>query len=205
MLSMHKVFITYHHKNDQLAKEELLDLNDRHRIFIDKSVHAGDIPDDLDDQTIRRIIRDDYLRDSTVTILLVGTETKGRKHVDWEVYSSMFDGTVNKKSGILVINLPSTGCTMFTASHGSREKQRVYPEVSDWVSVDTRAEYERRYPYMPDRIVDNLLAGDARVSVVPWAKALDPDHLAFLVEATFADREQCNYDLSRGLRRHNSP
>ena len=191
MLSMHKVFITYHHKNDQLAKEELLDLNDRHRIFIDKSVHAGDIPDDLDDQTIRRIIRDDYLRDSTVTILLVGTETKGRKHVDWEVYSSMFDGTVNKKSGILVINLPSTGCTLGTASHGNREKQRVYPEVSDWVSIDTRAGYERRYPYLPDRIVDNLLAGDARVSVVPWAKAFNPDYLAFLVEATFADREQC--------------
>ena len=202
---MHKVFITYHHKNDQLAKEQLLDLNNRHRIFIDKSVHAGDISDDLDDQAIRRIIRDDYLRDSTVTILLVGTKTKGRKHVDWEVYSSMFDGTVNTKSGILVINLPSTGCTLGFASHGSREKQRVYPEVSDWVSVDTRAEYERRYPYMPDRIVDNLLAGDARVSVVPWAKALNPDHLAFLVEATFADREQCKYDLSRGLRRHNSP
>ena len=202
---MHKVFITYHHKNDQLAKEQLLDLNARHRIFIDKSVHAGDISDDLDDQAIRRIIRDEYLRDSTVTILLVGTETKGRKHVDWEVYSSMFDGTVNKKSGILVINLPSTGCTLFTASHGSQEKQRVYPEVSDWVRVNTRAEYERRYPYMPDRIVDNLLAGDARVSVVPWGKVLNPDHLAFLVESTFADREQCNYDLSRGLRRHNSP
>ncbi len=202
---MHKVFITYHHKNDQSAKERLLALNERHSIFVDKSVHAGDISDDLDDEAIRRIIRDQYLRDSTVTILLVGTETKGRKHVDWEVYSSMFDGTVNTKSGILVINLPSTGCTLGTASHGDPEKARVYPEVSDWVSVDTRTEYERRYPYLPDRIVDNLLARDARVSVVPWAKAIDPDRLAFLIEATFADREQCKYDLSRRLRRHNSP
>ena len=202
---MHKVFITYHHKNDQLAKEQLLKLNDRHSIFIDKSVHAGDISDDLDDEAIRRIIRDDYLRDSTVTILLVGTETKARKHVDWEVYSSMFDGTVNTKSGILVINLPSTGCTLCTAAHGDPEKARIYPEFSDWVTIDTRTEYQRRYPHMPDRIVDNLLARDARISVVPWAKATDPDHLAFLIEATFADREQCNYDLSRGLRRHNSP
>ena len=202
---MHKVFITYHHKNDQLAKEQLLQLNNRHSIFIDKSVHAGDVSDDLDDEAIRRIIRDDYLRDSTVTILLVGTETKGRKHVDWEVYSSMFDGTVNTKSGILVINLPSTGCTLGNASHGSLEKTRIYPEVPDWVTIDTRTEYQRRYPHMPDRIVDNLLARDARISVVPWAKAIDPDHLAFLIEATFADREQCKYDLSRGLRRHNSP
>ena len=175
------------------------------RIFIDKSVHAGDISDDLDDESIRRIIRDDYLRDSTVTILLVGTETKGRKHVDWEVYSSMFDGTVNSKSGILVINLPSTGCTLGTASHGDAERTRIYPEVSDWVNVNTRTEYQRRYPYLPERIVDNLLAPDARVSVGPWAKAIDPSRVAFLIEATFADREQCKYDLSRGLRRHNSP
>ncbi len=202
---MHRVFITYHHKNDQGSKETLLNLNAKHSIFIDKSVHAGDISDDLDDEAIRRIVRDDYLRDSTVTILLVGTETKGRKHVDWEVYSSMFDGTVNTKSGILVINLPSTGCTLGTASHGVREKKQVYAEVSDWVSVDTRTEYERRYPHMPDRIVDNLLAPEARVSVVPWAKANNPDHLAFLIEATFADRAKCKYDLKRGLRRHNSP
>ena len=202
---MHKVFITYHHQNDQCAKEELLALNERHSIFIDKSVHAGDISDDLDDESIRRVIRDDYLRDSTVTILLVGKETKGRKHVDWEVYSSMFDGTVNTKSGILVINLPCTESTSFTASHGESEKARVYPEVSNWMNVDSRAEYQRRYPYMPDRIVDNLLAPDARVSVVPWAKAIDPDILYFLIEATFADRKQCKYDLSREMRRHNSP
>ena len=202
---MHKVFITYHHKNDQSAKEQLLAVNERHSIFIDKSVHTGDISDDLDAEAIRRIIRDQYLRDSTVTILLVGTETKGRKHVDWEVYSSMFDGTVNTKSGILVINLPSTGSTYFTASHGDAEKTRVYPEVSSWMNVDTKAEYERRYPYMPDRIIDNLLAPNARVSVVPWNKAIDPGRLAFLIEATFADREQCKYDLSRELRRHNSP
>ena len=202
---MHKVFITYHHKNDQHAKEQLLDLNDRHSIFIDKSVHAGDISDDLDDEAIRRIIRDDYLRDSTVTILLVGTETKGRKHVDWEVYSSMFDGTVNTKSGILVINLPSTGSTRGTTGHGTPEKTRIYPEVTNWVSIDTKAEYQGRYPYMPDRIVDNLLAPNARISVVPWAKAINSDHLRFLIEATFADRLECKYDLGRGLRRNNSP
>ena len=104
---MHKVFITYHHANDSWAKEELLRINERHALFIDKSVHAGDILPDLPDETIRRTIRDQYLRDSTVTILIVGTATWGRKHVDWELYSSMIDGTVNKRSGILVVNLPS--------------------------------------------------------------------------------------------------
>ena len=202
---MHKVFITYHHDNDQAFKEVLLNLNARHSIFVDKSVHAGDISDNLDDQAIRGIIRDDYLRDSTVTILLVGTETKGRKHVDWEVYSSMFDGTVNTKSGILVINLPSTGCELCTAAHGTREQASLYPEISHWTTIRARAEYERRYPFMPDRVLDNLVAPNARVSVVPWNKATHHGNLRFLIEATFADRQQCTYDLHRRLRRSNSP
>src|ERR1039458_9830328 len=94
----HKVFISYHHENDQTYKEVLTLINDVHKIFIDGSVDVGEIDDDLDDQAIRRIIRDDYLQDSTVTIVLVGTETKKRKHVDWEIYSSMYDGAVNKQS-----------------------------------------------------------------------------------------------------------
>lgn len=72
---MHKVFITYHHANDSWAKEEHLRINEQRALFIDLSVHAGDISPVLPDETIRRPIRDQYLRDSTVTILLVGTVT----------------------------------------------------------------------------------------------------------------------------------
>jgi hypothetical protein len=97
---MHKVFISYHHRNDQWYKEWLLHINRIYPIFIDASVDISDVPDYLDDQTIRQRIRDDYLRDSTVTIVLVGTETKRRKHIDWEIYSSMRDGLVNKRSGM---------------------------------------------------------------------------------------------------------
>ena len=171
---MHKVFITYHHYNDQEYKEALLALNENHKIFVDKSVHTGGISDDLESQSIRRIIRDNYLRDSTVTILLVGTKTWGRKHVDWELYSSMIDGSVNKKSGILVVNLPSTGTNHFTAPHGDAEKLSVHPECTDWGKVSAQAEYMRRYPCMPARIIDNLMKKEALVSVVPWKKAFRP-------------------------------
>ena len=82
---MHKVFISYHHLNDQGYKENLVRFGEENQIFIDGSVDTGDISDDLPSQTIREIIRDDYLRDSTVTIVLVGTSTKGRKHIDWEI------------------------------------------------------------------------------------------------------------------------
>ena len=200
----HRVFISYHHANDENYKEELLLLNLMHEIFLDWSVDTGDIDDDLTDERIRELIRDEYLRDSTVTILLVGTETKGRKHVDWEIYSSMYDGRVNKKSGILVINLPITGCTYYWTTH-LREKEIVYPEVTDWQSIDTRGEYERLYPHMPARIIDNLLNKDAKISVTSWDKvANSPQILAFLIEATHKDRTACEYDLSRPMRRANA-
>ena len=72
---MHKVFISYYHKDDQWYKDELVKLGTRNSIFIDESVDTKNISDDLPDERIRQIIRDEYLRDSTVTILLAGTET----------------------------------------------------------------------------------------------------------------------------------
>lgn len=200
---MHKVFISYHHDNDQWAKDRLLVLNALHHIFIDKSVDTGDIDDDLPSETIRTKIRDEYLRDSTVTILLVGKETMFRKHVDWELYSSMRDGTINKKSGILVVMLPDIALDYYTVGHGDIEKRVVYPDTTSWTRISTRSEYEKRYPYMPDRIIDSLLKG-ASISVVKWDKiATSPETLKLLIEWTHKDRAECDYDLSRPMRRHN--
>ena len=201
---MHNVFISYHHDNDQYYKEELVALGRHFSAFVDRSVDTGDISEDLSDEAIRRRIRDEYLRQTTVTIVLVGTETKHRKHIDWEIHSSMYDGTVNRRSGIIVVNLPSTRCTSFTAAHDG-EKRIVYPDVRSWMSVDSRAEYEARYPFAPDRIIDNLLKTGVQISVVPWERIESrPDRLEFLVDAAFEYRKSCPYDLSRPMRRRNS-
>ncbi len=197
----HKVFISYHHSNDQAYKEGLIESD----IFIDASVDTGDIDEGLSDQAIRQKIRDEYLKDSSVTIVLVGTETKNRKHVDWEIYSSMYDGQVNKKSGVLVINLPSTGCTNFTAAHGDEEKKALYPSTSSWTTLKNRSDYEKRYPYVPPRIIDNLLKNGAKVSVTNWDNiADDAQKLKLLINLTYEDRAGCDYDLSTPMRRSNS-
>lgn len=198
---MHKVFISYYHKDDQWYKEALVKFGTTNSIFIDASVDTGDIPDYLPDERIREIIRDKYLRDSTVTIVLIGTETKRRKHIDWEIYSSMYDGAVNKKSGILIINLPGVSDRCSVAH--DYEKEIVYPNIKSWTSINTRAEYERRYPYMPDRIIDNLLEPEAKISVAPWNR-INETTLKFLIDAAFKDRARCVYDLSRPMRRANS-
>lgn len=201
-MSKHKVFISYHHKNDQWAKDRLIELNDKFDFFIDRSVNTGDIPDVWDDQHIRTEIRDNYLRDSTVTVLLVGEETKYRKHIDWELYSSMFDGMKNKKSGIVVIMLPSTKCTYCHAAH-SGEKKAIFANIDTWTTIDTRAEYERRFPYMPARIIDNLLASDVKISVANWDD-LTIDKLSILIDNAANDRASNQYDMSRQMKRKNS-
>ena len=202
---MHKVFISYHHANDQVYKDCLVRLGENHEVFIDRSVDTGDISDDLTDETIREKIRDEYLRDSTVTIVLVGQETKRRKHVDWEIYSSMIDGKINKKSGILVVSLPPIEANRSIYVSHSGEKKTVYPDIHEWETLTSRTEFESRYPYMPDRIIDNLVEPEAKVSVTSWSRFKDnPKNLRFLIDATFEDRSACDYDLRRSMRRNNS-
>lgn len=201
---MHKVFISYHHKNDQYYKDFLIETNKRSPIFIDGSVDSGEIDDNLTDQEIRRIIRDDYLKDTTVTILLVGTETKYRKHIDWEIFSSMIDGKVNKKSGLLVINLPSTGCQYFRASHGEEEKRTLHPSTTSWTTLKTRKEFDERFPCVPKRILDSIYNKGAKISIVNWDTISNNwAGLEMLIDLTFKDKNDCEYDFTEPMKRKN--
>ena len=210
---MHKVFISFHHKNDQDYKDYLVKWAEDNKVFIDGSVETGDISDELTDEEIRVKIRDEYLKDTTVTILLVGTETKYRKHIDWEIYSSMYDGKINKKSGIIVILLPSVKSDYCTAAHDG-EKEIIFGEINNWKSINTKTEYEVRYPYLPERIIDNLLNNNAKISVVNWNTLLEynsvtnsyilsQSKLKYMIEMAYEDKVYCEYDLSRPMRRRN--
>ena len=198
----HKVFISYHHSSDQRYKDALVEFGEKHDIFLDQSVNTGDISDHLTDEKIREMIRDEYLRDSSVTIVLVGTETKGRKHVDWEIYSSMIDGRVNKRSGILVVNLPTIDNKHAWAPHGAEEKRVVYPDKTNWQYWSGRGVFEEKFPSMPSRITDSLVKG-VKISVTQWGR-LTPERLRFLIDAAFANRRSCDYDLGAPMRRRNT-
>lgn len=206
-LSRHKVFISYHHVNDQYYKETLSAFGEKNDIFIDMSVGIDEIDDNLDDQAIRKKIRDEYIKDASVLILLVGRETKYRKHIDWEIYSSMHDGSVNKKLGILVIQLPSIDPKYFKAPHGILEKN-IY-STSSWININSRKEYEDRYPDLPARIIDNLLKPNMKISITRWSDITDnelinKDKLKMLIDLAFKGKLANTYDLSRPMRKHNS-
>lgn len=104
----HKVFVSYHHDNDQGYRNRFENIfSDYHDIMVSKSVQMGDINPNLRTETIRQKIRDEYLRDSTVTVVLIGSETWKRKHVDWEIASSIRQTEYNSRSGLVGILLPS--------------------------------------------------------------------------------------------------
>ena len=108
MNNRHKVFVSYHHDNDQEYRDNFESLfSDIFDIMVSQSVQFGDIDPNLKTETIRQKIREEYLRDSTVTVVLVGAETWKRKHVDWEIGMSIRQTQHSSRSGLLGILLPT--------------------------------------------------------------------------------------------------
>ena len=101
-----KVFISYHHQEDQEYKDRFVQMMSGH--IVDKSISTGNIIDQgLPVDEIRRRIRDEYIADATVTVVLIGRCTWQRKHVDWEISASLIDTAHNDRCGLLGIRLPT--------------------------------------------------------------------------------------------------
>lgn len=107
MSNRHNVFVSYHHARDESYKVKFEGFGSVFNALISRSVNDGDIDSNLPAETIRQKIRDDYLRDTSVTVVLIGTETWQRKHVDWEIGSSIRQTEYNSRSGLLGILLPT--------------------------------------------------------------------------------------------------
>lgn len=205
----HKVFISYYHKDDQYYKNELIkkQIFDTKKyqfksIFEDYSVGDGDIDDTgMTSEQIRRKIRDEYIKDATVLILLCGENTKYRKHIDWEIHAAMYDSEVNRQMGIIVINLPNISQGRRASSE---EEKNIISPYGIWVSLNNRSEYENLYPYMPSRIIDNFVK-DIPIAVVDWDVVNNnPEKLMKLIDIAYKRRFNFKYDHSTPLRRNNS-
>jgi hypothetical protein len=86
---MHKTFLSYHHANEQDLKDGIIEAFGG-ASFIDKSVSDGDISSNVSENYIMRKIREDYLGDSTVTVVLIGTETANRPFINSEIQASLW-------------------------------------------------------------------------------------------------------------------
>lgn len=105
----HTVFVSYHHANDQDRANHLRETYGADNTLIDRSL--SDAYDDKTDDEILELIRKYHLKNSTVTIVLIGSETANRKWVDWEIYSSLRPYGDRTRNGLLAIYLPTAGAT----------------------------------------------------------------------------------------------
>ncbi|MFV3116631.1 TIR domain-containing protein [Gordonia amicalis] len=114
----HKVFISFK-TEDKLYKAAIqswagLD-------YVDKSLNEA-IPSNDQDYVMQRI-RSDYLKDSTVTIFLIGSrsaENLGeleQYYIKKELQGSLYNGAGNAKSGILGVVLPSMDSSVYLGSY----------------------------------------------------------------------------------------
>lgn len=98
-MAKRKVFIGYHHRGDQKAVEEFCErFSDELEVFTDSSLKRAAESEDLDYLT--QVCRD-AIKNTSVTIVMVGKQTGGRKFVDWEIHY-----TLRRKHGLLGITVP---------------------------------------------------------------------------------------------------
>lgn len=135
-----KCFISYHAVD---ADDVAAFLSSYGHVFIARVIGVTDEDDfigsDNNDYVFDRI-REKYLADSTVTIVLVGKCTWARRYVDWEVYSSLRHDKNNRRNGLLAITLPS-------AANYSGKK--LPPRVEDNVLGAKRTEGYARWNKYP--------------------------------------------------------
>ena len=170
----HRVFISFHHA-DQFYKDWFVRMMGDD--IVDESVEDGDIDDDrLTTERIRQIVRDDFIRDATVTIVLVGPCTWQRKHVDWEIGSSLRATQRNSRCGLLGILLPN---------HPSYEQRSYNPRL------------------IPPRLADNCGGSDPYADVYDWPRSREIALVRTWIHRAFERRNDIPPNNGRDQFRHN--
>jgi hypothetical protein len=103
----HECFVSYHVDDED---EVATFIDDFGSVFIPTVIGVTDDDDFVDSDDTDYImdqIREKYLSDSTVTIVLIGRCTWSRRFVDWEIYSSLREYKDYGISGLMGITLPS--------------------------------------------------------------------------------------------------
>jgi hypothetical protein len=136
----HKCFLSYHSADADAVADFVASFGD---VFIPKVIGLSEsdpLIGSKDTDYIMDRIREKYLTDSTVTIVLLGQCTWSRRFVDWEVYSSLRRGKVNRLNGLMAVNLPSIG-----TSDASKLPSRVDDNLPRTSGPDKYARWYR-YP-----------------------------------------------------------
>ncbi|MDD2635504.1 MAG: TIR domain-containing protein [Bacteroidales bacterium] len=139
LLTKRKTFVSYYHKDDEQYKKQFEMLTSD--LIVKKSVGLGGIDSDNSDEYIKQLIQKEYLKDTTVLIVLIGPKTKCRKHVDWEISGALDLKVGDHYAGLLGILLPN---------HPDYNKEKFY------------------YSNLPNRLAKNVESSFAKI--INWTE-----------------------------------
>ena len=163
-----KVFVSFH--EDDIAYKEKFVRMMGNRI-IDKSVNTRDIDDrGLTTERVRQIIRDDYIRDASVTIVLIGPCTWQRKYVDWEIGASLRRTKRNSRCGVLGILLPN---------HPNYRRGKINPHL------------------LPPRLADNCEGYDPYALIHKWPNPWTPAEIGEWIDRAFHRKNGKSPNIAR--------
>ena len=166
----HKVFISYHHDLDEDWKSRFVRMmGDR---IVDKSIYVGEIVDtNYPTADTLRHIREEYISEATVAVVLVGPRTWQRKFVDWEIGAVLRDTEMNPRCGLIGILLPT---------HPNFGSPTYNPRL------------------IPPRLADNCSGDSPFAKIVSWrGRSRANDVQSYIHSAFFSRRKQPDPDNSR--------
>lgn len=111
-----KVFVSYHHGDEVEVKNFIKHWTETNKVFIPRMLGVSDEDDFIDSDDpdyVMSQIREKYLQDTSVTIVLVGSCTHSRRYVDWEIKATLRQASNSLPSGLIAIILPSKGTNAY--------------------------------------------------------------------------------------------
>lgn len=164
----HKCYISFKTEDAKYKKYIQDDLNVD---MIDKSLNTP--IDSNDEDYIMRVIREQYLADSTVTVFLIGdysSEYLGweeQKYIKRELQASLYNGHGNSRNGILGVVLPEMKEEIYQGSYHCETcgGTHNYVSINDATVIK---EFSYNY-YLPDPSLGCAWSEDDRYCVlVTW-------------------------------------
>jgi len=146
-----KCFISYHHADAVAVNSFIERFGPSH--FIKRGITMpAEVVDSADTDYVMRRVRELYVKDSTVTIVLVGKCTWARRFVDWEVQASLRKPANALPNGLLAILLdkstrPSLPPRVKLNTDSGYADYHYYPSsastLGDWIATAFAARTSR--------------------------------------------------------------
>jgi MTH538 TIR-like domain (DUF1863) len=150
-----KCFISYHHADEAEVSSFVRTFDHGRNLLIVRGLGTdmpGDVVNSTDTDYVMRRIRELYIKDSTVTLVMLGKCTWARRYVDWEIQASLYQREGTHPNGLLAIKLPSFPAN---GSHPDRFNKNLLTDENkkDWGDCYAR---HMSYPTSEQQLVDEI-------------------------------------------------